>query len=106
LLASELEKLKAIRHRTEECPDGIEARALIAEAEDLLCSAEQDAAADLLDAEGILSGLFTESAGARCNIACTEDLTRRPDIDPTAWSALRTARLAPGDPYRTRNSLS
>ena len=53
LLASELEKLKAIHNRIEECTDGIEARAQIAEADDLLCSAEQDAAADLLDAEGI-----------------------------------------------------
>ena len=55
LLASELEKLKAIRDRIEECPDGIEARALMAEADDLLCSAEQDAAADRLDSEGIQS---------------------------------------------------
>jgi TRAP-type uncharacterized transport system substrate-binding protein len=55
LLAAELKKLDAIRHRIEECPDRIEDRALIPEAEDLLCSAEQDAAADLLDAEGIQS---------------------------------------------------
>jgi uncharacterized protein len=55
LLASELQKLKAIRDRIEESPDEIEARRLIGEADDLLCSAEQDAAADLLDAEGIQS---------------------------------------------------
>ena len=55
LLASELEKLKAIRSRIEECSDASEARGLIAGADDLLCSAEQDAAADLLDAEGIQS---------------------------------------------------
>jgi TRAP-type uncharacterized transport system substrate-binding protein len=55
LLASELEKLKAIRDRIEQCSDASEARGLIAGADDLLCSAEQDAAADLLDAEGIQS---------------------------------------------------
>jgi TRAP-type uncharacterized transport system substrate-binding protein len=55
LLASELEKLKAIRQRIDECPDATQARGLIAEADDLLSSAEQDAAADLLDAEGIQS---------------------------------------------------
>jgi hypothetical protein len=42
-------------HRWRQVPDRIEDRALIPEAEDLLCSAEQDAAADLLDAEGIQS---------------------------------------------------
>ena len=55
LLASELEKLKAIRDRIEASPDGVEARRLIAEADDILCNAEQDAAVDLVDAEGIQS---------------------------------------------------
>jgi TRAP-type uncharacterized transport system substrate-binding protein len=54
LLSSELEKLDAIRNRIEES-DGPTARALVAEADDLLSHAEQDAAAELLDAEGIQS---------------------------------------------------
>ena len=53
LLASELEKLKSIRDRIDASPDGVEARRLIAEADDILCNAEQDAAVDLVDAEGI-----------------------------------------------------
>jgi uncharacterized protein len=77
LLASELEKLKAIRHRIEECPDGIEARALIAEADDLLCSAEQDAAADLMDAEGIQS---LRSLHGICWRAMQDRLHGRPDV--------------------------
>jgi TRAP-type uncharacterized transport system substrate-binding protein len=55
LLASELNKLEAIRRRIETSADGTEARALIAEADGLLSEAERDAAADLLDAEGIQS---------------------------------------------------
>jgi uncharacterized protein len=55
LLASELNKLEAIRRRIETCADGAEARGLIAEADGLLSEAERDAAADLLDAQGIQS---------------------------------------------------
>jgi hypothetical protein len=54
LLAAELGKLDAIRHRIESAGPAA-ARALVAEADDLLSSAEQDAAADLLDADGIQS---------------------------------------------------
>lgn len=55
LLGSELAKLEAIRHRIEESPDSSTAHELIREADDLLSSAEQDAAAGLLDTEGIQS---------------------------------------------------
>jgi TRAP-type uncharacterized transport system substrate-binding protein len=55
LLGSELAKLEAIRHRIEESRDASAARELISEADDLLSSAEQDAAAGLLDTEGIES---------------------------------------------------
>ena len=53
LLGSELEKLQAIRRRIEESPDAATVQALIREADDLLSDAERDAAADLLDADGI-----------------------------------------------------
>lgn len=80
LLAAELEKLKIIRDRIEECPDAIEARRLIAEADDLLCNAEQDAAADLLDTEGIQS---LRSLHGICGRALQQRLTgesmRTPD---------------------------
>jgi hypothetical protein len=55
LLVAELDKLEAIRRRIETCSDGPDARGLVAEADDLLSGAERDAAAGLLDAEGIQS---------------------------------------------------
>ena len=55
LLGAELTKLDAIRQRLESSDDPREAQQLMHEAHDLLASAEQDAAADLLDAEGIAS---------------------------------------------------
>jgi TRAP-type uncharacterized transport system substrate-binding protein len=55
LLGAELAKLQAIRHRIEETRDAGTIRGLICEADDLLCRAERDAAADLLDAAGIQS---------------------------------------------------
>ncbi|MGH9309293.1 MAG: TAXI family TRAP transporter solute-binding subunit [Vicinamibacterales bacterium] len=53
LLATELAKLQGIRQRLDETPDPEVARTLIREADDLLCEAERDAAAGLLDTEGI-----------------------------------------------------
>ena len=53
LLGEELAKLRGIRNRIDDSPDPGAAHALIREADDLLLSAEQDAAVDLLDAEGI-----------------------------------------------------
>lgn len=53
LLALEMAKLRSIRRRVDEGPDAAEARSLIAEADALLSRAEQDAAADLLEPEGI-----------------------------------------------------
>jgi TRAP-type uncharacterized transport system substrate-binding protein len=53
LLALEMEKLRSIRRRVDDGPDAAEARALIAEADGILSRAEQDAAADLLEPEGI-----------------------------------------------------
>jgi TRAP-type uncharacterized transport system substrate-binding protein len=55
LLGSELAKLEAIRHRIEESPDASTAYDLAREADELLSGAEQDAAAGLLDTEGIQS---------------------------------------------------
>jgi uncharacterized protein len=53
LLGAEFAKLTAIRQRLEGGTDEDEARALIAQADDLLYAAEQDAAGDLLDTDGI-----------------------------------------------------
>jgi hypothetical protein len=55
LLGSELARLQAIRQRIEESADDAAARQAIREADDLLIEAEQDAAAGLLDADGIQS---------------------------------------------------
>jgi TRAP-type uncharacterized transport system substrate-binding protein len=55
LLASELDKLDAIRRHIESPDDVATARRLMAEADGLLANAERDAAAGLLDAEGIQS---------------------------------------------------
>ena len=53
LLGSEVAKLQTLRHRIEDAADPAEAQALLREADDLLGQAEQDAAADLLDADAI-----------------------------------------------------
>jgi TRAP-type uncharacterized transport system substrate-binding protein len=53
LLLADLEKLRVIRLGIESAPSEADARAMIAEADDLLWKAEQDAAADRLDREGI-----------------------------------------------------
>jgi TRAP-type uncharacterized transport system substrate-binding protein len=53
LLRSELAKLDAIRQRVEASPDPREAQELMRDAHDLLSNAERDAAAGLLDAQGI-----------------------------------------------------
>jgi TRAP-type uncharacterized transport system substrate-binding protein len=55
LLGSELAKLQAIRARMDDAADADAVRGLLREADDLLAEAEQDAAADLLDAAGIQS---------------------------------------------------
>jgi hypothetical protein len=55
LLAADLKRLEALRQNIEASPDDAAARALLGEADDLLSSAEHDAAADLLDAEGVQS---------------------------------------------------
>ena len=55
LLESELANLLAIRRRIGESPDVATAQSLIREADDLLCRAEEDAAAGLLDTAGIQS---------------------------------------------------
>ena len=53
LLGEDLAKLRALRVRIDDSPDANAARGLIREADDLLSDAEQDAAMDLLDTEGI-----------------------------------------------------
>ena len=53
LLGSEVAKLQTLRRRIEDAGDPAEAQALLREADDLLGQAEQDAAADLLDADAI-----------------------------------------------------
>jgi len=55
LLESELARLQAIRRGAEESADPAVATALTRQADDLLCNAEQDAAAGLLDTAGIQS---------------------------------------------------
>jgi TRAP-type uncharacterized transport system substrate-binding protein len=55
LLRSELAKLDAIRRRVEASPDPGEAETLMRDAHDVLADAERDAAAGLLDAQGIAS---------------------------------------------------
>src|SRR5215212_9180274 len=53
LLGSELAKLDSIRQRVEATPDPREAQELMRDAHDLLSDAERDAAAGLLDPQGI-----------------------------------------------------
>ena len=53
LLALEMGKLRSIRRRIDDGVDPAEARTLMAEADRILSRAEEDAAADLLDPEGI-----------------------------------------------------
>jgi hypothetical protein len=53
LLAFEMEKLQSIHRRAGESLDPAEGRAFMAEADRILSRAEQDAAADLLEPEGI-----------------------------------------------------
>jgi TRAP-type uncharacterized transport system substrate-binding protein len=55
LLASELARLQDIRAAIDDCADPIEAQRLIRSADDVLCNAERDAAAELLDASAIES---------------------------------------------------
>ena len=55
LLTSELAKLQSLRHRIEASADAAIAQSLIREADDLLFNAERDAAAGLLDTDGIHS---------------------------------------------------
>jgi chemotaxis protein histidine kinase CheA len=55
LLRSELATLDAIRRRVEASPDPGEAETLMRDAHDVLADAERDAAAGLLDAQGIAS---------------------------------------------------
>ena len=55
LLETELAKLRAIRQRIAEAGDASTAQAFIRDADDLLCKAEEDAAAGLLDPAGIQS---------------------------------------------------
>ena len=52
-MSADLEKLRLLRINIEAAGDETEARALIAQADDLLCQAEQDAIADRLDQDGI-----------------------------------------------------
>jgi TRAP-type uncharacterized transport system substrate-binding protein len=53
LLTDELAKLRTIRHRIEDGPDAAATRDALREADDLLLGAEEDAAVDQLDADGI-----------------------------------------------------
>jgi TRAP-type uncharacterized transport system substrate-binding protein len=55
LLQSELAKLDALRRALETSTTDADTRALMSEADDVLSGAEQDAAAELLDADGIQS---------------------------------------------------
>ena len=66
LLASELEKLAAIRRRIEGSRDDEDARAILTEADELLGRAERDSASGFLDADGIQA---VRSAHAGCGRA-------------------------------------
>jgi hypothetical protein len=90
LLGEELTKLRAIRNRIDDSPDPGEAHALIREADDLLLAAEQDAAVDLLDAEGIqalrsLHRISVRAVERRLNAfsAPTDRLARSPSPTET-----------------------
>ena len=53
LLLADLEKLRVLRLTVEDAPTDADARALIAQADDVLWRAEREAAADRLDRDGI-----------------------------------------------------
>ena len=78
LLAVEMEKLRSIRRRIDEGTDAVEARALIGEADGILSRAERDAAADLLESEGIqalrsLHGICWRALQLRPNATASAD---------------------------------
>lgn len=76
LLSEELAKLQSIRKRIDGAPDAESARHLIREADDVLCGAEEDAAADLLDGAGIqplrsLHGVCRQAVQDRLEVAAS-----------------------------------
>ena len=99
LLGSELAKLQAIHHRIEECPDANMAQSLIREADDLLYKGEQDAAADLLDTEGI------QSLRSLHQVCCRAVEHRRDGLVVQDSAGLKTVlptlNEAPAPPERT-----
>jgi hypothetical protein len=68
LLGDDLARLDAVRQRIEAVADPAEAQQLLREADDLLAGAERDAAAELLDADGIDS---IRSMHQLCTIAAS-----------------------------------
>ena len=89
LLTEELAKLQSIRQRIGDAPDAESARQLMRQADDVLCSAEEDAAADLLDSAGIQS---LRSFHAVCRQAAqdrvdTQTSARRQTPSPTRAAA-------------------
>jgi TRAP-type uncharacterized transport system substrate-binding protein len=84
LLAEELSRLQAIRQRIAESPDGDAVREPLREADDLLSRAEQDAALDRLDGDGIqalrsLYGVCLRIAERRlAELAATPATQQRP----------------------------
>jgi TRAP-type uncharacterized transport system substrate-binding protein len=89
LLGEELAKLRVIRSRIDDSPDAAAARALIREADDLLCDAEEDAAVDRLDAEGIqalrsLHQVSTRAVERRLNALGTPTPVSTPLTAPQA----------------------
>ena len=79
LLASEMQKLRSIRRRVDDGIDAAEARVLIAEADAILSHAEQDAAADLLEPEGIQA---LRSLHGMCSRAMQDQLQSKKDVAP------------------------
>ena len=82
LLTEELAKLQSIRQRIEDAPDAESARQLMRQADDVLCSAEEDAAANLLDSAGISRcGRSTPCADRPCRTASAPRRCAASDVE-------------------------
>jgi TRAP-type uncharacterized transport system substrate-binding protein len=91
LLGTELTKLEAMRGRVDAAPTAAAAPAAARQADDLLCAAERDAAADLLDAAGIES---VRSLHAMCWRAYDQ----RSADPPVSAVIAPTERIVPAPP--------
>ena len=108
VLLVELAKLDAIRQRVEASPDPREAEAVMRDAHDLLSNAERDAAADVLDAQGIdsLRSLYHVCWLAMQQRSAARELSASARVQPAAPSSPAPAdSTAPGPvPVAARES--